>query len=89
MRCSAQPMARKVRKVPEHASLIINAARRVFLSLREDLRQVEERFAGGSGTNNQCYTPCRSLAASLFFFFFFFFNAFTMKLRDIQQSEAS
>lgn len=58
-------MARKVRKVPKHASLIINAARRVFLSLREDLRQVEERFAGGS------------------------VNAFTMKLRDIQQSEAS
>ena len=52
MRCSAQPMARKVRKVPKHASLIINAARRVFLSPREDLRQVEERFAGGSGTNN-------------------------------------
>lgn len=80
-------MARKVRKVPKHASLIINAARRVFLSPREDLRQVEERFAGGSGTNNQCYTPCRSLAASRFFFYFF--NAFTMKLRDIQQSEAS
>ena len=81
-------MARKVRKVPKHTSLIINAARRVFLSPREDLRQVEERLAGGSGTNNQCYSPCRSLAASRFFFIFFF-NAFTMKLRDIQQSEAS
>lgn len=41
-------------------ALIIGAPGRSFLCVREDLRRVEQRFAGGLAlTQLQCQTPCR------------------------------
>ena len=50
-------------------ALMTSVARRSFLRPREDFRQVKERFARGSGTNEyqyqyQCQTPLRPLISS-------------------------